>query len=224
MGHQLSFAGAFLADAIAFLPILLRGVWITLALTVVALAVSVALGVLWAGLGASRWRGLRWTSRIVINTVRGIPIIVQLFYVYFVLPEFGLRLPAFVAGAIGLGIAYSVYQAENIRAGVASVEPDLIESARSLGMRETTILRRVIAPLAIRTILPPFGNTAIMLLKDSSIASTITVAELTRGGQLLAASTFKNLEVYTLIALLYLAMSLPLSYLTRLLERKYARR
>jgi polar amino acid transport system permease protein len=184
----------------------------------------VVLGVLWALLGASRWRALRWISIGVVNTVRGIPIIVQLFYIYFVLPELGIRLNAFAAGAIGLGIAYSVYQAENIRAGIAAVEPDLLEAARSMGMTPRMTLRRVIAPLAIRTILPPFGNTAIMLLKDSSIASTITVAELTRGGQLLAATTFKNMEVYTLIALLYLAMSLPLSYGTRLLERKYARR
>jgi polar amino acid transport system permease protein len=91
-------------------------------------------------------------------------------------------------------------------------------------MRERVILRRLILPLAIRVILPPFGNTSIMLLKDSSIASTITVAELTRAGQLLAVSTFKNMTVYTLVALLYLAMSLPLSFLTRRLERRFAAR
>ncbi len=85
-------------------------------------------------------------------------------------------------------------------------------------------MRRVRLPLALRVILPPFGNTAIMLLKDSSIASTITVAELTRAGQLIAVSTFKNMTVYTLVALLYLAMSLPLSYFTRTLERRLARR
>lgn len=86
------------------------------------------------------------------------------------------------------------------------------------------IVRRLILPLAIRVILPPLGNTSIMLLKDSSIASTITVAELTRQGQLLAVSTFKNMTVYTLVALLYLAMSLPLSYLTRGLERRFVAR
>lgn len=215
---------AFFEDAQKFLPILLNGVGVTIGVTICALLISVVLGVVWALLGSSQWRALRWVSRGVVNIVRGIPIIVQLFYIYFVLPELGIRLNAFAAGAVGLGIAYSVYQAENIRAGIAAVEPDLLEAARSIGMRPRMIMRRVIAPLAIRTILPPFGNTAIMLLKDSSIASTITVAELTRGGQLLAASTFKNMEVYTLIALLYLAMSLPLSYGTRLLERKYARR
>jgi polar amino acid transport system permease protein len=167
---------------------------------------------------------VRGASRAVINTVRGIPIIVQLFYIYFVIPDLGITLNAFVAGVVGLGLAYSVYQAENFRAGFTSVDRSLIEAAQSLGMPERTILRRLILPLAIRVILPPFGNTSIMLLKDSSIASTITVAELTRAGQLLAVSTFKNMTVYTLVALLYLAMSLPLSFLTRRLERRFAAR
>jgi polar amino acid transport system permease protein len=156
--------------------------------------------------------------------VRGIPILVQLFYIYFVLPQLGVTLNAFLAGVAGLGLAYSVYQAENFRAGFASVDRSLIETAQSLGMPHRMIVRRLILPLAVRVILPPFGNTSIMLLKDSSIASTITVAELTRQGQLLAVSTFKNMTVYTLVALLYLAMSLPLSLLTRRLERRFAAR
>jgi polar amino acid transport system permease protein len=214
----------FLADAKDFLPLLLNGLRVTVAITVCALAVSVALGFAWALMGTSRFSVLRGTSRVVINTVRGIPILVQLFYIYFVIPDLGITLNAFAAGVLGLGLAYSVYQAENFRAGFTSVDRSLIEAAQSLGMRESVILRRLTLPLAIRVILPPFGNTSIMLLKDSSIASTITVAELTRAGQLLAVSTFKNMTVYTLVALLYLAMSLPLSYLTRQLERRFAAR
>jgi polar amino acid transport system permease protein len=214
----------FLADAKDFLPLLLNGLRVTIAITVCALAVSVVLGFIWALMGTSRFRILRGTSRAVINTVRGIPILVQLFYIYFVIPDLGITLNAFAAGVLGLGLAYSVYQAENFRAGFTSVDRSLIEAAQSLGMRESVILRRLILPLAIRVILPPFGNTSIMLLKDSSIASTITVAELTRAGQLLAVSTFKNMTVYTLVALLYLAMSLPLSFLTRRLERRFAAR
>ena len=214
----------FLADARDFLPLLLNGLRVTIAITVCALAVSVILGFIWALMGTSRFRFLRGTSRAVINTVRGIPILVQLFYIYFVIPDLGITLNAFAAGVLGLGLAYSVYQAENFRAGFTSVDRSLIEAAQSLGMRESVILRRLILPLAIRVILPPFGNTSIMLLKDSSIASTITVAELTRAGQLLAVSTFKNMTVYTLVALLYLAMSLPLSFLTRRLERRFAAR
>jgi polar amino acid transport system permease protein len=215
---------SFLADARDFLPLLLSGLWITVALTLCALVLSVILGFVWALMGASRLAWARVISRTIITTVRGIPILVQLFYIYFVLPELGITLNAFLAGAVGLGLAYSVYQAENFRAGFASVDRSLIETAQSLGMRQAVIVRRLTLPLAIRVILPPFGNTAIMLLKDSSIASTITVAELTRAGQLLAVSTFKNMTVYTLVALLYLAMSLPLSYCTRRLERTFAAR
>ncbi len=214
----------FLADARDFLPILISGLWVTVAITVCALLLSVILGLVWALLGTSRFALLRGISRVIINTVRGIPILVQLFYIYFVLPQLGITLNAFLAGVAGLGLAYSVYQAENFRAGFASVDPALIETAESLGMPYGMIVRRLILPLAIRVILPPLGNTSIMLLKDSSIASTITVAELTRQGQLLAVSTFKNMTVYTLVALLYLAMSLPLSFLTRRLERKFALR
>jgi polar amino acid transport system permease protein len=214
----------FLADAKDFLPLLVNGLRVTIGITVCALLVSVVLGFVWALMGLSRIPLVRGASRAVINTVRGIPIIVQLFYIYFVIPDLGITLNAFVAGVVGLGLAYSVYQAENFRAGFTSVDRSLIEAAQSLGMPERTILRRLILPLAIRVILPPFGNTSIMLLKDSSIASTITVAELTRAGQLLAVSTFKNMTVYTLVALLYLAMSLPLSFLTRRLERRFAAR
>jgi polar amino acid transport system permease protein len=211
-------------DVRDFLPLLLGGVRITIAITVCALALSVVLGFLWALMGMSRFTLLRAASRTLINTVRGIPILVQLFYIYFVLPDLGVTLNAFSAGVLGLGLAYSVYQAENFRSGFASVDHSLMEAAQSLGMPEAVIMRRVVLPLAIRVMLPPLGNTSIMLLKDSSIASTITVAELTRAGQLLAVSTFKNMTIYTLVALLYLAMSLPLSFLTRRLERRFAAR
>jgi polar amino acid transport system permease protein len=215
---------AFVQDALTFMPVLLKGLRTTILLTVCALTTSVALGLIWALLGASRFAVLRGISATVINVVRGIPIIVQLFYIYFVLPELGINLEPFVAGVIGLGLAYSVYQAENFRAGFQSVAAPLIEAGHSLGMSEGLIMRRIILPLGIRVALPPFGNTTVMLLKDSSIASTITIAELTRAGQLLAISTFKNGTVYTLIALFYLLASLPLAGAVRALERRMSNR
>lgn len=214
----------FLTHAAEFMPLLMKGLLVTVQITVCALALSIVLGLVWAMMGRSRWRPVRIVSRVLINVIRGIPIIVQLFYVYFVLPEFGVSLDSFTAGVIGLGLAYSVYQAENFRAGFESVDPALVEAAQALGMRESVIMRRLMLPLAVRTALPPFGNTSIMLLKDSSIASTITVAELTRAGQLIAVTTFQNQTVYSLIALLYLAMSLPLNLAVHQLERRMARR
>ncbi len=214
----------FLADAAQFLPVLLRGLGMTLLLTGAALIVSIALGLLWVLMGYSRFAVLRWVSRAIINIIRGIPIIVQLFCIYFVLPEWGIDLPPFVAGVLGLGLAYSVYQAENFRGGLSTVDKDLIEAGTALGMTWPVLMRRVVLPLGIPATLPSLGNTTIMLLKDSSIASTITIAELTRAGQLLAISTFKNGTVYLLIALLYLAASLPMAAGVRALERRFARR
>lgn len=214
----------FAQDAWSFLPVLLKGLGMTIVLTLCALVLSTALGFVWALLGRSRHRVLRLASATVINVVRGIPIIVQLFFVYFVLPEWGINLQPFVAGVIGLGVAYSVYQAENFRGGFESVDPQLIEAGVSLGMNQSQLMRRVIVALGVRTAFPSFGNTTVMLLKDSSIASTITIAELTRAGQLLAISTFKNGTVYVLIAVLYLLASFPLAMGVRALERRAARR
>jgi len=213
----------FLTDAAQFLPILLRGLGVTPLLTAGALVVSIVLGLVWVLMGYSRVTLLRSISRMIINIIRGIPIIVQLFCIYFVLPEWGIDLPPFAAGVFGLGLAYSVYQAENIRGGLSSVEKDLIEAGTALGMSWPVLMRRVILPLGIPAALPSLGNTTIMLLKDSSIASTITIAELTRAGQLLAISSFKNGTVYLLIALLYLAASLPMAVGVRALERRFAR-
>ena len=214
----------FLQSARSYLPILLDGVAITVGLTIAALVLSTALGLLWALMRYSGIGPLVLISKGIVNGVRGIPILVQLFYIYFVLPEFGIDLTAFQAGAIGLGIAYSCYMAENFRAGLEAIEKGQIEAAQSIGMTWGLMMRRVILPQAVRTVLPPYGNTMIMLLKDTSQASVITVAELTMKGQQIATSTFDNTTVYTLVALLYLALSVPLIVLASFLERRFAAR
>jgi polar amino acid transport system permease protein len=218
------FSEAFLRDAREFLPILLQGCLTTIQVTLLALLLSTVLGFLLALMRLSPYAWLRAPATTFITVIRGIPIIVQLFYIYFVFPEIGITVNAFQAGFIGLGIAYSAYMAENFRAGIEAIDHGQIEAAQSIGMRYWLVLRRVIMPQAVRITLPPYGNTMIMMLKDSSIASTITVAELTRQGQLIAASTFKNMTVFTLVALLYLTMSLPLTYLAYRLEKKFARK
>jgi polar amino acid transport system permease protein len=214
---------AFLKDAADFLPILLQGCLVTVEVTLCALALSTVLGFVWTLARISPIRPLAKAAGILIATIRGIPIIVQLFYIYFVMPEVGIQLSAFQAGVIGLGIAYSVYQAEIFRAGILAIGHGQADAGRSLGLTGAQTMRHVILPQAIRVILPPYGNTMIMILKDSSIVSTITVAELTRSGQLIAASTFKNMTVYTLVAMLYLAMSVPLTMLTSWLEKRHGR-
>jgi polar amino acid transport system permease protein len=214
----------FLEDAREFLPLLAQGVVITVGLTIGALVISTLLGLL---LAVARFSGigpLALLSKGLVNTIRGIPILVQLFYIYFVLPDIGIDLTAFQAGAIGLGIAYSCYMAENFRAGLEAVDHGQIEAAHSIAMPWGLMMRRVVLPQALRTVLPPYGNTMIMLLKDTSQASVITVAELTFRGKLIATSTFENMTVYSLVALLYLCLSIPLILLAGFLERRFGKR
>ncbi len=214
----------FLADAREYLPILLQGVWLTVLVTLGSLILSTALGLAWVFMRVS---GLAWLARIsliMINLIRGVPIIVILFYIYFVMPDLGLSLSAVQAAVIGLGVAYSAYQAENFRAAIEAIDAGQREAAASIGMGWGLSMRRVILPQALRVALPGFGNVCVMMLKDSSQASTITVAELALQGKLIASSTFKNTTVFTLVAVLYLCMSLPLILLVRRLERRAAPR
>ena len=212
--------GSFFEHAREFLPILLQGAVVTVQVTVLSFLLSTVLGLGLALLKLSPNRTLSWTGGTIINLIRGLPIIVQLFYIYFVLPDIGIHLTAFQAGVIGLGIAYSPYQAENFRAGIEAVDPGQREAAQAMGMQPAMVMRRVILPQAFKIALPPYGNTLVMMLKDSSLVSTITVAEMTRAGQLIASSTFQNMTVYTLVALLYLLMSLPLVWGLRRLEQR----
>ncbi|HYI26395.1 MAG TPA: amino acid ABC transporter permease [Bradyrhizobium sp.] len=214
----------FLTQSAEFLPILLTGVKLTIIVTVGSLAVSTVLGLIWALMRVSGIRVLAAISRTIINIIRGIPIIVQLFYIYFVLPDFGITLSALQAAIIGLGIAYSAYQAENFRAGIEAIDHGQIEAAQSIGMGWALMMRRVILPQAVRIVLPPYGNTMIMMLKDSSQASTITVAELALQGKLIASATFQNSTVFTLVALLYLTMSIPLILVVGWLEKRFGRK
>jgi polar amino acid transport system permease protein len=214
----------FLRDAAEFVPILLQGVWLTIVVTLGSLILSTILGLLWALMRVSGVRALSGLSAGLINVIRGIPIIVLLFYLYFVMPDFGVVLTALQAAILGLGIAYSAYQAENFRAGIEAIDKGQIEAAQTIGMGWWLTMRRVVLPQAVRIVLPPYGNIMIMLLKDSSQASTITVAELALQGKLIASSTFKNTSVFTLVALMYLTMSIPLILLVRHFEKKAGRR
>lgn len=215
---------SFWADAQRFLPILLQGMGMTVLITLGALLLATTLGLVWALMRTSGLAWLEWPARMFTNVIRGIPILVQLFYIYFVLPELGVDLSAFQAGVIGLGVAYSAYMGEVFRAGILAVDHGTVEAAESLGMTRARVLSRVVLPQAVRIVLPPYGNNLIMLLKDSSQASVITVAEMSTQARLIASSTFKNQEVWTLVALLYLCLSIPLILVVGWLERRYGRR
>jgi polar amino acid transport system permease protein len=198
----------FFEDARQFMPILLQGAYVTVQVAFLSLALSTVLGLTLALMRMSGNPLFYVPAVTVITGLRGIPIIVQLMYIYFVLPEIGIDLSAFTAGVIGLGVAYSAYHAENFRAAILAVDRGQYEAALSIGMGKAQLMRRIILPQALRIMLPPYGNITIMMLKDS--------------GQLIASSTFKNMTVFTLVAFIYLVMSLPLTGLNSWLERRFA--
>jgi len=206
-----------------FLPFLLKGARITLELTLYSFLLSSVLGLLLALMKVSHWRGLVVASMAFINILRGLPIIVILFYIYFVFPDLGVNLTAFQAGVIGLGVAYSAYQAENFRAGIQAIDHGQVEAAQAIGMRGPLTMRRVVLPQAFKIVLPSYGNTLVMMLKDSSLVSTISVMEMARAGQMMASATFQNTTIFTMVAILYLLMSLPLMYLIYRLEKRSAK-
>ena len=212
----------FFTDSIEYIPFLLEGAKFTVLVTGGSLLFSTVLGMVWALMRVSGFPVLVWISSSMINLLRGIPIIVLLFYIYFVLPDMGLSLSSLHAAIIGLGLAYSAYQAENFRAGIEAIDKGQVEAAMSMGMSWSLTMRRVVLPQAVKIMLPPYGNIMIMMLKDSSQASTITVAELALQGKLIASSSFKNATVFTLVAIMYLVMCIPLILLVRHLEKRNA--
>ncbi len=213
----------FFEQSREFLPILLRGLDLTLVVALGSLALSTVLGLLLVLMRISGSAPIIGVARVTIIVIRGIPAIVMLFYIYFVMPDFSIALTSLQAAIIGLGVAHSAYQAENFRAGIEAIDRGQTEAALSIGMGWGLCMRRVILPQAIRVVLPSYGNSMVMLLKDSSLASTITVTELSLQGKLLAASTFDNTTIFTLVALLYLSMSVPLTLINSWLERRMRR-
>jgi polar amino acid transport system permease protein len=210
-------------DLIEFSPILAQGALVTVQVFVCGLIVATMLGMIWALMRVSGIPILVVFSKALINTIRGIPILVQLFFIYFVLPDIGIQMSAFQAGFIGLGFAYSCYMAEVFRAGIEAIDPGQVEAAKSLGMGRAMTLWRVVLPQAFKVALPPYGNTCIMLIKDTSQASIITVTELSFQSKVIAASTFKNAEVFTLVAVFYLLLCIPLIMVVGRLEKKFGR-
>jgi polar amino acid transport system permease protein len=214
----------YLQQSVEYLPILLTGLWLTIAVTLVSLCLATIVGMFWALLRTSGLPILARPARVLIEFIRGIPILVILFYIYFVMPDIGIDLSAFQAGCIGLALTYSCYIGETFRAGIEAVDVGQVEAAKSIGMKRGMTMRRVVLPQAFTIVLPAYSNNVVMLLKDSSQVSVISVAELSMQGKMLASSTFNNMTVFTLVALLYLCLTIPLNFLMRYAERKFGRK
>ena len=144
-----------------------------------------------------------------IDIIRGTPLLLQLFYIYYGLPEMGVVINGFVAGVLGLTLNFGAYLAELFRSGIQSVDAGQYEAARALG------LRRIVLPQALRTIFPALGNYALVLIKETSLVAVISVYELMRAGEMLAGATFQALTVYTMVGVIYFVLCSVLAYLFR---------
>ena len=202
-----------------FLPNLLRGAAMTVLLSVVSMALAIALGLALAVLRFFGPQPARAAAAAYVEVYRGTPLLVQLFILYYGLPNIGIVLSPPAAAIIGLGMNYAAYEAEVYRAGIEAVPRGQMEAALSLGMPRALALRRVILPQAFRVSLPAVTNDFIALFKDSSIVSVIAMVELTKTYGILAATTLRYFELGLIVAVLYFGMSYPLSIVARRLER-----
>ncbi len=212
-------------DSLVFLSrhagTLLESAWMTVQLSVVAFPLAILLGIL---IALARLHGPRWVSVLLaayVEVLRGTPLMLQLFVLFYVLPGAGVKLDAFVAAILGLAINYSAYEAEIYRAGLQAVPAGQMEAALALGMSRWLALRRVVVPQAVRIVLPAVTNDFIALFKDTSVCSVITVVELTKRYNILAmTSPSEVLPLAAIAGLLYLCMSYPLSVFSAAMERR----
>ena len=202
-------------------PDLWAGLQLTVLLTLssMALALAIGLALALARLDPQR-RWLAIPAKVFVEVIRGSPLLLQLFYIFYVFPFFGIRLTALVAGILGLGINYGAYLSEVIRSGIVAVDHGQWEAARALGMRGHVCMRHVILPQALRIVIPPIGGYFISLFKDTALVSTISIGELMFRGQLLAAENFRYLQIYSFIFVIYLVISYPASLGVSWLERR----
>lgn len=196
-------------DIVGFLPALLSGARTTIVLTFLVMALALLWGLILALGRLSRFAPLRVLARAYVEIIRGTPLLLQLFYAYYVLPFVGIKLAPFTAGTIALTANYAAYLSEVYRAGIQAVDRGQIEAGLSLGMSRSLLMRRIILPQAVRIVLPPIGNYFISLFKDTSLVSIITLRDLMFSGEIVAASTFKDFEIFTTIALIYLIICYP---------------
>jgi polar amino acid transport system permease protein len=202
------------------IPLLARGTVVTLQISLVAGVLACIIGFTLGLAALSHIRPLRWVIAAYVDFVRGTPLLIQVFLVFFALPVVGIRFDEIWAGIIALAFNTSAYIAETVRGGVGSIERGQAEAARSIGMVPRQILTYILLPQALRPIVPPLTNELISMTKNTSLLSVISVYELTRAGQAIISVHFVPFEIYLLLALYYYALIKTLSYISRWIERR----
>ncbi|WCR10881.1 amino acid ABC transporter permease [Paracoccus stylophorae] len=203
------------------IPYLLKGIPYTLLISGAGLAIGFIIGIVFGLLRISPMAWLRWLAIIYIEVFRGTPVLVQVLFIFYGLPQLlGGPIDAVTAGIAAIAVNSGAYISEIVRGGVQSIERGQREAGLSLGLSRLDTFRFVIWPQAFRRMIPALGNQGIISIKDTSLFAVIGVGELVRQGQIYIATTFTALEVYLMVAMLYLAITLSLSAGLRLLERK----
>ncbi|SEL25871.1 amino acid ABC transporter permease [Halomonas daqiaonensis] len=207
--------------AFASIPFLLEGIPYTLLISFGGLAIGFLIGILFGLLRISPFAWLRIPAVAYIEIFRGTPVLVQVLFIFYGLPQLlGGPINALVAGIAAIAVNSGAYISEIVRGGVQSIERGQREAGLSLGLSRRQTFRYIIWPQALRRMIPALGNQGIISIKDTSLFSVIGVGELVRQGQVYIATTFNALEVYLMVALLYLAITLSLSFALRQLERR----
>ncbi|MDU8358669.1 cystine ABC transporter permease [Pseudomonas syringae group sp. J309-1] len=204
-------------------PFLIKGAYYTIFLSLGGMFFGLLLGFGLALMRLSPLMLLRGIARVYVSFFRGTPLLVQLFMIYYGLPELGIELDPLTAALIGFSLNMGAYACEILRAAIASVDRGQWEAGASIGMTRAQIMRRAILPQAARTALPPLGNSFISLVKDTALAATIQVPELFRQAQLITARTFEIFTMYLAAALIYWILATALSYLQNRLEERVNR-
>ncbi|MGA5563391.1 ectoine/hydroxyectoine ABC transporter permease subunit EhuD [Streptomyces platensis] len=205
------------------MPEILKGLWITIQATFYGSLVSFALGLVWAMALRSRSRWVTWPVSVFVEFVRNTPLLVQLFFLFFVLPGWGLTFAPLTTGVIGLGLHYSTYTSEVYRAGIDGVPPGQWEAATALNLPRRRTWTAVILPQAFRRVVPALGNYVIAMFKDTPLLAGITVADMLFQANSISATTFDYLEPITVVGILFVVISYPTSLLLRALERRLVR-
>lgn len=202
-------------------PLLLQGALVTVEITAMSVGCGFLIGLLVALAGLSRFTIVRLLAKCYVDIIRGTPLLVQIFLIYFALPMLtGQRVDPFIAAVTACSINSGAYVSEIFRAGIQSIDKGQMEAGRSLGLSWVQTMRYIIMPQAFRAIIPPLGNEFIAMLKDSSLVSVIGFEELTRRGQLIIAKTYASFEIWGAVAIIYLVMTVSISQLVGYLERK----
>lgn len=208
------------AYAWSILPILLIGLKVTLQAAAAGYATALGLGLVFALLRRSRVRTVAWITAVVVEFLRDTPLLVQLFFLYYVLPDFGITLPAFLTGAIALGLQYSAYTSEVYRGGIDAVPLAQWEAARALNLPSGALYRHVIVPQVIPRILPTLGNYLVAMLKETPLLSVVTVLEMVGLANMIGERTFEYLVPLTMVGLIFLLLTLLSSYALHRLQRR----